>query len=435
MSMLLKKNRTILIVDDTPVNLGLLDAILSPDYLIKTAGSGSEALEIVRLMPPDLILLDVMMLGMNGYEVCKILKSDPVTSRIPVIFVTSLLDPGDETCGFEVGGADFITRPVIGVIVRSRIKAQLALRDVQHALEEWNTGLKRRLLESVKKIRLAAEVDMTTVEDHGYKLSVKLLSGVFELMEDEFAVRSLAVSKLAGEAARKMNLAPEYVAKVRLAGLLHDVGTLGFNRGLPDKPESELAADVLDVFHDHPLRGEALCEADEDLEDVGLMVRGHHEDYSGGGFPDGLKGDDIPVGARLLAIAAFIEHSAGSVSSERDEYALMKARMNAGIQLDPRLICHFTMITRVLYYDAKSSGRSGEVEVPYRELICCMKISRDIFNAGGALLLQKGNVLDESGIALIRRNIQENKSPETGVWIFLCNTYTQPHQVLHTVIV
>jgi putative two-component system response regulator len=358
---------TILIVDDTPANVDLLDAILSPEYLIRAASSGSEALESVRLMQPDLILLDIMMPGLNGYEVCSILKADQVTCRIPVIFVTTLLEPGDETCGFEAGGSDYITRPVVGAVVRSRVKAQLALRDAQLALEEWNTGLKRRLFESIKTIRIAAEEDKTLVENQaGTHQSVKLLLGVFELMDDAFAVRSLAVSKLAGEAARKMNFAPEDVAKVKLAGLLHDVGTLGFSRRLSDKPQSAMTANELDVFHAHTLRGAALFADIEGLQDVGLMVRGHHEDYSGMGFPDGLKGDDIPVGARLLAIAAFIEHSAGIVSNECAEYALMKARMNAGTQLDSSLICHFTMITRVLYFEAKSSNRSGEV--PHQDL-------------------------------------------------------------------
>jgi response regulator RpfG family c-di-GMP phosphodiesterase len=240
MSELLEKNRTILIVDDTPANVDLLDAILSPEYLIRTASRGREAFDSVRLMPPDLILLDIMMPGMNGYEVCRTLKANPVTCKIPVIFVTALLDPGDETLGFEAGGADYITKPVIGAVVRSRVKAQLALRDVQHALEEWNTGLKRRLLESIRIIRIAAEEEMSSAESlagaHGCLQSVKLLSGVFELMEDAFAVRSLAVSELAGDAARRMKFSPAEVAKVKLAGLLHNVACRGIRYNYEEQP-------------------------------------------------------------------------------------------------------------------------------------------------------------------------------------------------------
>lgn len=99
--------KTILIVDDTPENISLLDAILSPEYAIKTASRGMEALEIARqIPPPDLIMLDIMMPEMDGYDVCKALKAGETTKRIPVIFVTALLNPGDETRGFEAGGVD-----------------------------------------------------------------------------------------------------------------------------------------------------------------------------------------------------------------------------------------------------------------------------------------------------------------------------------------
>jgi diguanylate cyclase (GGDEF)-like protein/PAS domain S-box-containing protein len=148
-----KNIRTILIVDDTPENVSLLEAILSPEYTIRTASQGSEALQIAREMPPDLILLDILMPDMNGYDVCRALKADAATKRIPVIFVTAMLEAGDETNGFEAGGVDFITKPVIGAIVRSRVKAHLALKEAQDELEEWNSNLKKRLLQSIRTIR------------------------------------------------------------------------------------------------------------------------------------------------------------------------------------------------------------------------------------------------------------------------------------------
>ena len=125
------KSQTILIVDDTQENVSLLEVILSEDYLIRTATRGSEALEIAREMPPDLILLDIIMPDMNGYDVCKALKTDTVTNKIPVIFVTSLLNHGDEARGFEAGCVDFLTKPIIGAVVRTRVKAHLALKGVQ----------------------------------------------------------------------------------------------------------------------------------------------------------------------------------------------------------------------------------------------------------------------------------------------------------------
>jgi putative two-component system response regulator len=420
-----RKKRTILIVDDTPENVSLLETILSVEYVTKTASHGSEAIEIARATPPDLILLDIMMPEMDGYQVCRSLKADAATKRIPVIFVTALLDPGDETRGFEAGGVDYITKPVVGAVVRSRIKAHIALKEAQDELEEWNSNLKKRLLQSITNIRKKTEELMSAEERssdlHGYVQIVELLSGVFERMEDRFGVCSRAVSELAGDAARKMNLPAEDVAKIRLAGLLHNVGTLGEKRGSSEKHEDMMTANELLVFHAHPARGQELFAALEELKDVGLMVRSHHEAFDGSGFPDGLKEDDIPLGARLIAIAAFIESAASSVSSARDEYALMKTRLNSGTLLDPRLISNFSIITRVMFFDGKAGGTTGEVAVPPNELVCGMQLSRDISNAGGVLLLQKGDKLDAAGIALIRRKSIMNISSDEGVWMYVSN--------------
>jgi response regulator RpfG family c-di-GMP phosphodiesterase len=216
-----------------------------------------------------------------------------------------------------------------------------------------------------------------------------------------------------------MNLSAEDVAKVRLAGLLHDVGTLGNRRGSSDKREAEMTTNELVEFHAHPVRGEELFNSLEDLQDVGKMVRGHHEAFNGGGFPDGLKEDDIPLGARLIAIANAIEHAASSVSDERDEYALMVVHRQSGTLLDPRLISYFTMITRIMYFERKKSGTTGEVEVPPNELISGMQLSRDLSNEAGVLLLQKGDKLDSGAIALIRRMIQPS---EGGVWMYVKNS-------------
>ncbi|HIJ81256.1 MAG TPA: response regulator [Desulfuromonadales bacterium] len=413
--------RTILIVDDIPENSSLLEAVLCDEYRIMTAARGGEALEIARSTPPDLILLDIMMPEMDGYEVCRLLKADTATQGIPVIFVTSLLDSGDETRGFEAGAVDYLTKPIIGAVVRVRVKAHLALHDAQEALEEWNGNLRKRLLQSIKTIRLKTEALSSADERasalRGYITGVELLSGVFELMEDRFGVRSRAISELAGDAARQMKLSAEEVAKIRLAGMLHDVGTLGNRRCLTEKDAAGMTAHELEEYQRHPLRGEELFRELDDLHDVGLMVRSHHESFGGGGFPDGLTGDDIPLGARLVAIADFIEQAANSVTTERADYAIMKARLNGGVQLDPSLICHFTMIARVLFFDGKKTVTTGEVEVPPNELITGMLLARDLCDTGGMLLLEAGGKLDTTAIALIRQNFRKKMLSADGVWV------------------
>ncbi len=418
------KSHSILIVDDIPENVSLLEAILCSEYTIRTATQGREAIESALNMPPDLILLDVMLPTMNGYDVCKALKTEVSTQGIPVIFVTALLDPGDEIRGFEAGGVDYITKPVIGTIVRSRVKAHLALKDEQDGLEEWNGNLKKRLLQSIANIRIKTDALMSAEERasdlHGYVQSIELLSGVFELMNDHFGAAARAVSELAGDAARKMELPAEYVAKVRLAGLLHDAGTLGAGRSSSEKQETEITPNELKEYQSHPVQGQELFASLEELLDVGLMVRCHHEAYDGSGFPDGIHGDDIPLGARLIAIADFIEHAARSVATERAEYALMNVRLLAGTRFDPRLISHFTMISRVMYFDKKTSDGVKEVEVQPGDLICGMQLSRNLSNDAGVLLLQKSDILDSAGIALIRHNSRMNTLSRNGVWMIVC---------------
>ena len=171
-------------------------------------------------------------------------------------------------------------------------------------------------------------------------------------------------------------------------------------------------------YYAHPVMGQELFKTLEELQDIGLMVRSHHEAFNGSGFPDGLKEEEIPLGARLIAIADFIEHAGNSVSSERDVFALTNVRRHAGTLFDASLIKHFSMITRILYFNKKKSGSTGEVEVDPNELMSGMQLSRDLTNARGVLLLQKGDKLDSAAIALVRRM---NQSSGGGVWTYVSN--------------
>ncbi len=144
--------QTILIVDDTPQNVELLGAALGADYRIKAATSGERALKICAETPPDLILLDIMMPGMSGYEVCERLKANPVTHAIPVIFVTAMGEVEDEKKGLEVGGVDYLTKPVNPPIVRARVKTHLTLYNQRRELTEWNRTLEQRVAEGVAEV-------------------------------------------------------------------------------------------------------------------------------------------------------------------------------------------------------------------------------------------------------------------------------------------
>jgi len=152
----------ILVVDDTPENIDVLGGILGADYTIKIANNGQLALKIAATQSPDLILLDVMMPGMDGHEVCRQLKADPLTNAIPVIFITARAETEDEVQGLALGAADYLTKPVVPAIVKARVQTQLALRQARRELEEKNLILndEKELLEDiVSRMRSASPFD------------------------------------------------------------------------------------------------------------------------------------------------------------------------------------------------------------------------------------------------------------------------------------
>jgi putative two-component system response regulator len=141
----------ILVVDDTAENLQLMNGLLSKDYKVKVANSGERALKIASTLPvPDLILLDILMPGMDGYEVCRRLRADPVTADIPVIFLTARADVEDEEKGFEVGCVDFISKPVSPPIVKARVKTHLMLKSARDFLKEQNAYLEAEVERRVR---------------------------------------------------------------------------------------------------------------------------------------------------------------------------------------------------------------------------------------------------------------------------------------------
>lgn len=413
--------KTILLVDDTPENIDILRDILKGEYTIKAATRGNKALELARSTHIDLILLDIMMPDMDGYEVCLALKGGETTRDIPVIFVTALNDSLDEAKGFEAGAVDYLTKPVSAPVVQARVRTHLALKEAREQLQEWNDNLKKRLLQSVAAIREKSQTLMSLDERsprlRGYVQLVELLSGILELTGGRYGVHARIVGELAGDAARKMGLDAETVAKIRLAGLLHDAGRFGAAGNAPKKHMENMSAGELNEQRLHPVRGQELFNQLEELHDVGVMVRGHHEAYDGSGYPDGLQGEAIPLGARLVAIADLIEQAANSVSSHRAEYALMNVRHHAGILLDPHLVPYFSGITRIVYFEGNKSAAAMEAAVAPSNLITGLALSRDVLSTTGVLLLQKGDVLDLAGITLIRRQHRMGVLAGNSVWV------------------
>ncbi|MGR1216341.1 HD domain-containing phosphohydrolase [Metapseudomonas otitidis] len=301
----------LLLVDDEPTNLQVLRHILQDDYRLLFAKDGSKALELAGRERPALVLLDVMMPGMTGHEVCQQLKNDPATREIPVIFVTALADTEDEAKGFEVGAVDYITKPVSPAIVKARVRTHLSLVRMDE--------LKRTRLEIVQRLGLAAEY-----KDNETGLHVIRMSHYSRIL-----ARALGWSE--ADCDDLLNAAP-----------MHDVGKIGIPDAVLRKP-GKLDADEWAVMRQHVSIGAKIIGEHPSglLRMAQRIALTHHEKWDGSGYPNGLAGEDIPIEGRIVAIADVFD----ALTSERPykqawpvEEAVAFLREQSGQHFDPDLV-------------------------------------------------------------------------------------------------
>ncbi|MGD9971409.1 MAG: HD domain-containing phosphohydrolase [Sulfuricurvum sp.] len=277
---------TILIVDDSPENLLVLSETLKPFYNVKIANSGQKALNIIGSGNfPDLILLDIMMPEMNGYEVCTKLKSDPLTKNIPIIFVTALSDSADEAEGLKLGAADYITKPINTSIVLARVKTQLSLLRYQHDLEQ-------KLQERTEELAL------TRIE------VIRQLGRAAEFKDNETGTHILRMSHFAKQIAQTVGLDDTRVELIYLSAPMHDIGKIG----TPDailKKEGPLTPEEWEIVRQHPVQGANIIGNHHSLllQTARIVSLTHHEKFDGTGYPYGIRGYDIPIAGRIVAIA------------------------------------------------------------------------------------------------------------------------------------
>ena len=286
-----QKKYTVLVVDDAPENIDVLRMILNGDYIVKAATSGQMALKIVAMQPPDLILLDVVMPGMSGHDVCRELKGREATRDIPIIFVTARSDVEDEALGFDLGGADYITKPVSPSTVRARVRAHLALADQHYCLQELVNERTSELVLSNQKL------------EQTHLSMIRQLGKAADYRDNETGLHVVRVgnySKLLGLAS---GLHESSATLLMYASMMHDIGKIGVPDHILLKP-AKLTEEEFEVIKTHPRIGaEIIGEHDAEVlkmaKDVALT---HHEKWNGKGYPHGLSGNDIPLVGRIVAI-------------------------------------------------------------------------------------------------------------------------------------
>jgi putative two-component system response regulator len=299
--------RTLLLVDDTPANLSVLNAILKDQYKLRIATNGQLALELAEREPiPDLILLDVMMPDMDGIEVCRRLKSKPITADIPVIFLTAKIQESDEIIGFDAGAADYIHKPLMPTIVQTRIRTHLQMQDLKTALRLHNQTLEERVAQRTAELvkmqdaTIMAMGVMAELRDEETGLHLKRTQEYLRLLARTVAQHPRFSHELSAE-----NI--EWMAK---SAPLHDIGKVGIPDAILHKP-GKLTDEEFAIMKHHPTYGRnIILEVENVLGEDSLFLRyareiayGHQEKWNGSGYPEGRKGDEIPISARLMALA------------------------------------------------------------------------------------------------------------------------------------
>jgi putative two-component system response regulator len=311
---LITERPRILIVDDEPANLKVMREVLGNQYRLSFAKSGDAALALVEKEPPKLILLDIMMPNMSGFEVCQLLKQNPATEHIPVIFVTALADESDEFKGFEIGAVDYITKPISPAIVRARVKTHLSLVQAEQ--------LKLAHVDLVHRLGCAAEYKDTDTGEHIVRMSKysKILALAYGLTE-------------------------QHAELLKQAAPMHDIGKIGIPDAILLKP-GKLTAEEFEHMKQHAKIGaKILANSSSPLLQLAyILAMEHHEKWDGSGYPNGLKGEEISIEGRIVAIADVFD----ALTSKRPykqawsvDEAISHMREQAGKHFDPQLIALF----------------------------------------------------------------------------------------------
>ena len=356
-----EKKSKVLIVDDTDLNIDILLSALSDRYDLDTAMDGETALARVKSNPPDIILLDVVMPGMSGYEVCSMLKANPDTADIPIIFLTAMTEINEKARGFEVGAVDYMAKPFAILEVRARLDVHLSLLNARKALKQQNEILEIKVKERTQELSKAQSV---IIEAMASLAETRDHETGDHVMRTRFYVQLLAV-QLSWHPRFRDYLVPRDCDDIGIAATLHDIGKVGIPDHILLKP-ARLTAEEFEEMKKHTIYGhEILNKLAERLPSNTFLKLAdeiaycHHEKWNGSGYPRGLAGDEIPIPARLMAIADVYDAIVSSriyKPSMTNEEAMAFITSQAGIHFDPDVTAAFLDLSDTFRFVAKQLG-------------------------------------------------------------------------------
>jgi len=320
---------SILAVDDTPASLKLLTDLLKEDgYEVRAAINGELALHAASLNPPELVLLDIRMPEMDGYEVCRRLKAQPSTRDVPVIFVSAATESDEKVQGFSVGAIDYVTKPYQRNELLARVHTHLELNRLRHHLEDLVDERTTELRESERKLR-------TSLID-----SITALASTLEMRDPYTAGHQRRVSQLAMAIGKELHLSKEQIEGIQLAGVVHDVGKIRIPAEILSKP-GRLAPLEFELIKQHSQSGYEILKSIDFPWPIAQIVLQHHERLNGSGYPQALKGEQILLEAKIIAVADVVE----SMTSHRPyrpglgiDAALHEIELNKGELYEPEAV-------------------------------------------------------------------------------------------------
>ncbi len=324
----------ILCVDDNPEVLKLMKMLLADEFDLELVTSAEQGLAFLRAKNPDLVLCDVMMPGMDGHAFSREVKGDDTMKHIPIILVTARTGAEMLAEGMKAGADDYISKPFDSTELKARIRSQLRMRQMESELALMNKNLRMRTSDLVEQQRSL------------FLSTVKSLASAIDAKDEYTRHHSTRVTDFSMKIAAKMGFSEKEIGDLELAALLHDVGKIAVPESILNKP-GKLTKEEFELIKEHPVRGEAILSPVIELKEISRVVRAHHERYDGTGYPDRLKGREIPLGARIMTIADTYD----SITSERPyrkaashRYAVKEIIACSGTQFDPEVVENFLEI-------------------------------------------------------------------------------------------
>lgn len=426
----------ILIVDDE-INIlkSLKRLLMSEDYEILTSNSGEEALKILSENPDlALIISDQRMPGLTGVEFLE--KASQIAPQATRMILTGYADVKAAIDGINRGGAyRYITKPwkddellhvVNEAVLRfALIKDNQRLTEIvkkqNNELKNLNSNLTNMVEEQTLEIQNQND-ELKILNErlkNNFKATIMAFSNLMELRDRNAVSHSRNVADLSVKVARLLNLNDEETQDIAVASLLHDIGKIGITDDLLRKDMDELNFDEKKVYSQHPVRGQTAIDSIEDLREIGIIIRHHHEQFDGNGFPDGLSGKRIPLGSRIIILADFIDRNIRKFSGEKAfEFILNQVKSELDRKFDGELIPLIESPIRDTYADILQKNNAMEKEIQPKNLRAGMVLSRDVRSGTGLLIVRSGTVIGEKNIESIKRSYRLDPA-KYGVFILV----------------